>query len=173
MTSGCTLQSRRPVTLNTTRLRMMQMRASTLAVTYTINDHLHGRFPVYTSHSKSRVVINSHLLPAIKVSEPSQRRENLHVSPGTKVDDFGETIFPGNTLVYTSRRWPQSGTNQMSAIRTPDRMASFTAIGLSSGSLESKRDTKETEEGGGLATRTIIIVPMVAFLSKSSFTWSW
>jgi hypothetical protein len=49
---------------------MMQMRASTLAVTYTINDHLHGRFPVYTSHSKSRVVINSHLSPAINVSEP-------------------------------------------------------------------------------------------------------
>jgi len=55
---------------NTTRLRMMQMRASTLAVTYTINDHLHGRFPVYTSHSKLRVVIKSQLHPVINVSEP-------------------------------------------------------------------------------------------------------
>jgi hypothetical protein len=59
----------------------------------------------------------------------------------------------------------------MSVIRTPSRMASFTAIELSSGSLESKRDMKETE--GRLATRTIIIVP-IAFLSKlSCSTWPW
>jgi hypothetical protein len=58
----------------------------------------------------------------------------------------------------------------MSVIRTPSRMASFTAIELSSGSLESERDMKETE--GRLATRTIIIVP-IAFLSKLSCTWPW
>jgi hypothetical protein len=49
---------------------MMLMRANALAVTYTINDHLHGRFPVYTSLSKPRVVMNSHLSPVMNVSEP-------------------------------------------------------------------------------------------------------
>src|SRR6267154_2860357 len=157
MTSGCTSQSRCRVTLNTTRLRTMQIRASILAVTYTINDQLNGRFPVYTSHSKLRVVINSHLSPVINISEPVSRKENLHVSSGTKVGEFNERAFPGNISAHTSRRWPRTGTNHISVIRTLSRMASFTAIELSSSSLESKRDMKGTE--GRWTTRAIIIVP--------------
>lgn len=59
----------------------------------------------------------------------------------------------------------------MSVIRTPSRMALFTAVESSSDSLENtKRDMKEIE--GKLATRTIIIV-LIAFLSRLPCTCSW
>jgi hypothetical protein len=59
-----TLQLKRLVRLNPTKLRQTDVRASIRAVRYTANDHFHGRLPVNTSHSKSRVVKNSHLRQA-------------------------------------------------------------------------------------------------------------
>ena len=59
-----TLQLKRLVRLNPTKLRQTDVRANIRAVRYTANDHFHGRLPVNTSHSKSRVVKNSHLRQA-------------------------------------------------------------------------------------------------------------
>jgi hypothetical protein len=59
-----TLQLKRLVRLNPTKLRQTDVRANIRAVRYTANDHFHGRLPVNTSHSKSRVVKNSHLQQA-------------------------------------------------------------------------------------------------------------
>src|SRR6266702_5807304 len=56
-----TVQLNSRVRLNATRPAMTQARARSLADTYTRNDHRHCRLPVYTSHSKSRVVKYSHL----------------------------------------------------------------------------------------------------------------
>jgi hypothetical protein len=54
------LQLKGLVRLNPTKLRQTDVRANIRAVRYTANDHFHGRLPVNTSHSKSRVVKNSH-----------------------------------------------------------------------------------------------------------------
>jgi hypothetical protein len=56
-----TLQSNVEVRLNPTKSQAIAMRANSRAERYTINDHLHGRLPVNISHSKLRVVKNSHL----------------------------------------------------------------------------------------------------------------
>ena len=47
------------------KLRMMAVKANIRVVRYTANDHFHGRLPVNTSHSNSRVVTNSHLWQAV------------------------------------------------------------------------------------------------------------
>jgi hypothetical protein len=56
-----TLQLNSEVRLNPMKLRVIDPKAHSRAMRYTVNDHFHGRLPVNTSHSKSRVVTNSHL----------------------------------------------------------------------------------------------------------------
>lgn len=46
------------------KLHTIATKANSRDVRYTANDHFHGRLPVNTSHSKSRVVKNSHLRQA-------------------------------------------------------------------------------------------------------------
>ncbi len=43
------------------KLHITATKANSRDEIYTANDHFHGRLPVNTSHSKSRVVKNSHL----------------------------------------------------------------------------------------------------------------
>ena len=47
------------------KLHTIATKANSRDVRYTANDHFHGRLPVNTSHSKSRVVMNSHLRQAV------------------------------------------------------------------------------------------------------------
>ena len=59
-----TLQLNWVLRLNPMKLRVIDPKANSRAMRYTANDHFHGRLPVNTSHSKSRVVTNSHLWQA-------------------------------------------------------------------------------------------------------------
>ena len=70
---------------------MMQERARSLAAMYTRNDHRHCRLPVYTSHSKSRVVKYSHLKGGRNLTRKSRR--SLHVKPRKRVHDLQEMTF--------------------------------------------------------------------------------
>ena len=49
------------VRLSPMDVRIVDPMVNSLATKYTAKDHFHGRLPVNTSHSKSRVVKNSHL----------------------------------------------------------------------------------------------------------------
>jgi hypothetical protein len=59
-----TLQLNLVARLNPMKLHTIATKANSRDVRYTANDHFHGRLPVNTSHSKSRVVKNSHLRQA-------------------------------------------------------------------------------------------------------------
>jgi hypothetical protein len=56
-----TLQLNSVVRLKPMKLHITATKANSRDVRYTANDHFHGRLPVNTFHSKSRVVKNSHL----------------------------------------------------------------------------------------------------------------
>ncbi len=60
-----TLQLYLAVRLDPKRLRITDTRPNVRARKYTANDHFHGRLPVKTSHSKPRVLTNSHLWQAV------------------------------------------------------------------------------------------------------------
>jgi hypothetical protein len=60
-TSKCTSQLNSAVRLYPTRALTTLINESVLVAMYARNDHLHGRFPVYKPHSKSKVVKYSHL----------------------------------------------------------------------------------------------------------------
>jgi hypothetical protein len=67
---------------------MMEIRVNILAALYGIQDHLHGRLPVYTCHSKSRVVKCSHLSEMQVEGDPLHEDEISHIQSRKSAHHF-------------------------------------------------------------------------------------
>jgi hypothetical protein len=89
------MQSYLEVTLDPTRLRITVIKANNRARKYTANDHFHGRLPVNTSHSKPRVLTNSHLWQAdITITKRMlcSKIRSAHKDTGKQMDNFDKVV---------------------------------------------------------------------------------
>jgi hypothetical protein len=80
--------------LDPTRLRITDMIARNRATRYRTNDHFHGRLPVNTSHSKPRVLTNSHLCQAVIIAKRTLCRKNrsAHIDAAKQMDNSDKVV---------------------------------------------------------------------------------
>jgi hypothetical protein len=96
----------------------MVPKANVLAAKYAINDHLHGRFPVYTSHSKRSVVTYSHLSQIWAEGNTLDVRGIPQKYPGNNVHHFQEDRWEVISQCTLLREGKRDGTNHKSPMHT-------------------------------------------------------